>query len=79
MSLLLASRICLATPDQLLFDEQRQQEVGDKLSVCVLHEGLLILSVFSFTILVWFEKKLKSKTWVFNASVNEYIPAIFEI
>ena len=56
MSLLLASRICLATPYQLLFDEQRQQEVGDNLSVCVLHKGLLILSVFSFTTLVWFEK-----------------------
>ena len=45
-----------------------------------LHKALLILSVFWFTSLAWFEKFIwKSKTWVTNAPVKEYIFEIFEI
>ena len=35
------------------------QEVGDDVSVCVLHKDLLILSVFSLTTSVFFEKVLE--------------------
>ena len=45
-----------------------------------LHKALLILSVFWFTTLVWFEKLIfwKSKTWGANALVKEYIFEIFK-
>ena len=45
-----------------------------------LHKALLILSMFWFISLAWFEKFIwKSKTWVTNAPVKEYIFEIFEI
>ena len=58
---------------------RQHQDIGDGLSVLILHKGLLVLSAFSFTTLVWSEKIWKSETWVFNAPVNEYILAIFKM
>ena len=55
------------------------QEVGDDVSVCVLHKDLLILSVFSLTTLVFFEKVLEEQNMNFNAPENDYILPIFKI